>query len=42
LKDKGFGALKGKGELHVFTDSPPISTYLYGMDAGPFVYVKND
>jgi len=26
----------------MFEDSPPISTYLYGMDAGPFSYVKND
>ena len=31
-----------KGALHMFEDSPPISTYLYGMDAGPFSYVKND
>ena len=31
-----------KGELHMFANSPPISTYLYGMDAGPFSYVAND
>jgi len=26
----------------MFNDCPPISTYLYGMDAGPFTYIKND
>ena len=25
-----------------FEDSPPISSYLYGMDAGPFSYLEND
>ena len=41
LKENGFSDVS-QGQLHVFSDSPPISTYLYGMDAGPFVYVKND
>jgi aminopeptidase N len=28
--------------LFEFEDSDAISTYIYGMDAGPFTYVKND
>ena len=42
INDKGFTQTPGKGELHMFANSPPISTYLYGMDAGPFSYVAND
>ena len=29
-------------KLVEFEDTPSISTYLYGMDAGPFSYVEND
>ena len=27
---------------HLFEESPPISTYLYGMDAGNYSVIEND
>jgi len=39
INENEFTQMPAKGELHMFADSPPISTYLYGMDAGPFSYV---
>lgn len=44
----GNGALKEKvktpegGYCHSFEQSPPISTYIYGMDAGSFSIIEND
>jgi aminopeptidase N len=43
----GNGALKEKtqtpeGFCHTFEQSPPISTYIYGMDAGCFSIIEND
>ena len=43
----GNGALVEKtksegGFKHSFEQSPPISTYLYGMDAGSFSIIDND
>ena len=43
----GNGALVKKdkseaGYTHTFETSPPISTYLYGMDAGSFSIIEND
>lgn len=32
----------GGQTVHIFEDGPSISTYIYGMDAGPFTVVKND
>jgi aminopeptidase N len=44
----GNGALKEKTAAedgwwcHTFEPSPPISTYIYGMDAGSFSVIEND
>ena len=42
LEHNHFTKLEEPQTLFEFEDCPAVSTYLYGMDAGPFAYVKND
>ncbi len=36
------GNIPDNGQIHFFDITPPISTYIYGLSAGPYYSFKND